>query len=308
MGSIDRRLGRGVAIIAVAVQMAGCASFDGIPEPVLPVDEAVRIATGGSYGATAALTVAESTKADDEKRRYRDAFVAIQLAATDARYMDFRAKLSRQMKGANFGLELGILGLTGVGAIAASQRAANVLSSAASGLTGSKSALSKEVYFEKALPALIASMDARRLTEKTKILEKMRSKGIADYSIQEAMIDLSAYQTIASLDGAIEQVTTDAAAQKADAQARYDAVVQTCTAEAGVGPIWGDIVAGLDTMTAAEEADLDTMSTIVGTPTSPPFDDQRDALITAIGQKYCTVAAATTLLATFKLKTGVQFP
>lgn len=299
---------RGVAILFLMLPLGACASFDGIPKPVVPVEDVVRLATTGAYSAEAAVAIAQdATRDDEEKRRYRDAYIAIQLKAADARYLDFRTKLSRQMKGANFGLELGILGLTSAGAIA-SERTANILSAAASGLAGSKSALSKEVYFEKTLPALIASMDARRLTQKAGILERRRTRSVGEYPIEEAMIELGAYELAGSLDGAIEQVTSAASAERAQAQAAYDNVIATCFAEEGVDDVWADIASGLRKMQPGQEAELDKLSEIVGTPTEPAFDEQRELILTAIGQQYCSASSASDLLSRMKLSTGLTFP
>lgn len=300
--------GRVVSIGAAALSLGACASFDGMPVPVTSVTKAVDLANGKEYSPDAALAKARSNDTDEDKRAYRDAFIAAHIQAIDLSYQNFRVALSRQMKGANFGLELGILGLTAAGAVAASERAANILSSAASGLTGSRAALSKEVYFEKTLPALIASMDARRLDAKASILEKMRARNVREYTIYEAVIDLAALQQVASLDGAIEEVTAEAAADRAVAKARYEQVTEVCFAEDGVDAVWGRIRKGLLAIPVEDEAALDRVSAIVGTDAAPPFVEQRDLVITRIGERYCSVASATGLIGELTLKAGVTIP
>jgi hypothetical protein len=294
--------------LATALGLSACASFDGVPEPVLPVSTAVNLATTGEYGPQRAMWHATSDEDDDAKRLYRDAFIAIHLAAIDARYMQFRTDLSRQMKASNFGLDLGVLALTSAGSLAA-ERAANILSAGAASLTGARAALSKEVYFEKALPALIASMDARRLTEKARIIDKMRTKSVVDYTIPEALVDLAAYQQAASLDGAIEQVTTSAAAEKHEAERKYANLVETCNPEDGVGAVWGRIRTALNGLDATQdEAALDTVSDVVGSDKTPGYADQKRAVITEIGKTYCSKAAATGLIQRLNLESKVSVP
>lgn len=294
-------------VCALAAILSGCASFDGVPEPVVAPDIAAQLANGQDYGPQAAMAFSRANTDEKVLKPYRDAFIAIQIAAIDARYMDFRAKLSREMKGANFGFDLAVLGLTSAGSIAA-ERTANILSAGAAGLTGSKAALSKEVYFEKTLPALIASMDARRLRQKAIIVEKMRTKSTADYGIAEALVDLAAYQQAASLDGAIEQVTNQAATDKQEAQQQYDDITETCTPETGVGDQWARIRKGLNALKPdTDKPLLDSVSDQVGTPKLDDFDKQKGAILAKLVTDYCSVSSAEALVNKLKLNTKVPF-
>lgn len=227
-GSLRRLL-----ILATLIPLGACASFDGHPVPVIAVDRSVQIA--GAYPVDTALREFYARRTVDERTEYRDMIISIYMTAAESRYQDFRRKLSRQSKGSNFGLGVAALGLSS-GASFAGERAANILSAGAAALTGTKSALDKEVYFEKTLPALMAGMDAARTRVRTNILKRMQTK--ADkYSLAEAFLDLSEYETAASLDSAIQMVTADASRRVAVEENAYDGVALQLTGPPAIGSI-----------------------------------------------------------------------
>lgn len=168
------------------------------------------------------LTALETFYAEpDTSRRtaYRDRVIGSYLAAADGQYLAFRAKLSREMKGSNAALGLIALGLTG-GASLASEATANALSAGASGVIGARSTISKELWFEKTLPALMTAMSANRTRIRTEIMVRMREDANA-YSLSEAFSDIARYQEAASLDGAVETVTSAAAEKAREADELY---------------------------------------------------------------------------------------
>jgi hypothetical protein len=175
---------------------------------------------------------------DDARREglsptaWRDMIVGIHMAAADARYVDFRRSLSRQSKGSFFGLDSVALGLSS-GASIAGERAANILSAGAAAVTGSRATLAKEVYFEKTLPALLAGMDAARLNVKTDILTRLRQPP-ETYPLSAAFTDLMRYEAAASLDSAIELVTSKAVEESDDAKERFQEEFVTTEPENGV--------------------------------------------------------------------------
>src|SRR5687767_9826212 len=98
-----------LSLLPAAIPLAGCASFSGMPDPVLDVNAAVN--TARLYDIDTALK-AYHLLGDVQRREYRNRVIAIHLAAGDMRYAEFRADLSRQVKGANLGLDMAVLGLT----------------------------------------------------------------------------------------------------------------------------------------------------------------------------------------------------
>lgn len=286
--------------------LTGCASFAGLPEPVIATNDVVMLASKAPYRIEdAAALIAAS---GDTTLGYRNAFIAVQLAAIDARYLQFRRKLAMQSKGANFGLEIGTLALAGGGAVAG-ERLANILSAGGAGLTGTKAALSKEVYFEKALPALLASMEAHRLAARAPLVAGMR-KTIAEYPTAQAIADLFLLQNSASLDNAIGSLTAAAANQQAVAEVRYERVVETCAQpEEGIDADWGRLRQGLSSLdTPPDETKLDIVSGLIGAPVAPPYAEQKRLIIAKVASNYCTRAAVQDLMQRITVSAGVAFP
>lgn len=222
---------RVAGVVLAPIALAGCASFDGQAEPVLSVADATAIATELPPRTTLEQFYGEP---DAQKRRlYRDRVIGAYLAGADARYLNFRAQLSREMKGSNLALGLLALGLTG-GASIAGEATANALSAGAAGAIGTRASVSKELWFEKTLPALMTAMAAKRTTIRTQIMVRMREPADS-YSLAEAFGDIARYQEAASLDGAVETVTTAVAQKNAEADALYANEVSFYTAPPEVG-------------------------------------------------------------------------
>lgn len=293
-------------IAATILPLAGCASFDGTPHVVTPSRTVVGLANDGTYGIKAAADIAMlPPKTGNNTQQYRDAFLAVQLSAIDAQYDRFRRDLTLQGKSANFALDLGILGLTSGGAIAG-QSAANALSAGGAALTGAKASLNKEVYFEKTLPAIVASMDARRLTLKATIVQRMRS-AIGDYSLASAIIDVSTYQLSASLDAAVEEITGDANARKEAATKAYNDLVPTChDLQTGVPEILAGLSTRIKDLKDPDDRPMldtiahDTMNLQVG----GTFAEERRGVLAHLGGSYCTTADAANLQNQLKLLGG----
>lgn len=261
------RLQRRFAAASLAMLLAGCASFDGQAVPVLRVADAESLATELSPK-TALETFYAETDAG-RRKLYRDRVIGTYMAGADAQYLDFRAKLSREMKGSNLALGLLALGLTG-GASIAGESAANILSAGAAGAIGARASVSKELWFEKTLPALMTAMAAKRTTIRTQIMVRMRESADT-YSLAEAFSDIARYQEAASLDGAVETVTTAVAAKNVEADALYanEVAFYTPPPEVGVADLRRTTKRAL-AASLADETRINAAATAVGV--SPGVD------------------------------------
>lgn len=243
-------------------------------------------------------------------RAYRDAFIAVHLAAIDARFYEFRGKLSAQSKSANLGLELGVLALTGAGSVVTTPLA-NILSAGGAGLTGTKAAVSKEVYFERTLPAIMASIEARRIAARAPILAGL-AKDVAGYPLVQAIADLYAYQNSASIDGAIGQITASAAGEVVRAEDLYTDITPACSRpDKGVGADWDDFATGLAKLTpgtAAADQTLISIGKMVGADVVPPAAPTLDAITDKVEATYCTRSEMKALMGRINTATGVTFP
>lgn len=217
-------LRKGAALLA-AVMLAACSSFDGSPEPVFDADTTVADVQAKYPFDTVVDYV--SSQDGDNRKVYRNRVVASYLLAMDARYFAFRRNLSRNLKGGNIGFDLALLGLTGSAAIW--DQAASELAAAATAVAGARSGINRELYFERTLPALIALMEAERLSVRAEILRGL-TQSEDEYTVQEAFADLHRYEAAASIDGAIQKASEIAGAHSAQARYDYTKAVELCEA------------------------------------------------------------------------------
>jgi hypothetical protein len=195
-----------IGAMAAPLLLAGCASFDGQPPAVVQPVTARQIVA--KYPVDKVLTDFYGTSEPTAQRAYRDKIIGIYMMAIDAEFLEFRRRLSRQAKGSNFGLDLGVLALSG-GASFAGQRTANILSAGAAGLTGVRGSISKQLFFEQALPAMLGNIDAQRTTVREQIIRRMLQDASA-YPLPLAISDLTRYEEAGALDKAVQKAASDA--------------------------------------------------------------------------------------------------
>ena len=224
----SRHIVQSVLALTCSATLAGCSSINGNPDPIISVSDNIGLIR--PYPIDKSL-VAFASSSDDlrqgmSKREYRNFVVAMYLNAIDAQYAWFRTKLSRQRRVGNVGFDVVSLGLTGIGQFAA-EATAHRLSAGATALTGLRGSIDKELYFAQTLPALLAGMDAERDTVKARIFENLKHDEI-EYPLALAFSDLSAYETSATLDRAIENITAQASEERKDASAKLANAIQSC--------------------------------------------------------------------------------
>lgn len=206
--------------VASLASLGACASFSGMPEPVLNTQAVVE-----SANATDVSDAIGNFYSPDPADRdgltpegYRNKIVGTYMTAADLRFAEFRRHLSRQSRGSSLGLDVAILGVAG-GASVAAERTANIPSSVAAGPTGTRAALNRDVYFDRTLPALFAAMDSARTETRTTIMVNLR-RSATEYPLPVALADIANYELAGSLDGAIERVTAEARSRRRIAMPR----------------------------------------------------------------------------------------
>lgn len=213
----------------MAVAASGCASFEGMPKPVL-TDTTVD-AMIAKFRPDEVVAKMDGFAAEDMKSRntYRDRVVMAYLTAIDARYDNFRRELSSTGKGGHVAADTATLVLTGIASI--STGGAQELAAAATVVGGARSSFDKEVLADKTLPLLVSLMDSQRLTVRADIMRGL-SQDEGAYTIQEAFSDLMRYQSAGSIDAAV-QAAAASAAQRAEAvQYDYGKAIELCTTDA----------------------------------------------------------------------------
>ncbi|UIF89361.1 hypothetical protein [Cupriavidus sp. UYPR2.512] len=112
--------------------------------------------------------------------------------------------------------DLTTLVLNGLGATTGTATAKAALAAASAGVIGAKGVINTDVFYQKTLPALVAQMQAGRQNVKVRI-EAGGAKPVSEYSIDQALSDVSAYYVAGSVPSAISQITQQAAASQNDA-------------------------------------------------------------------------------------------
>ncbi len=148
----------------------------------------------------------------------RNEIILARVHAYDIVFADFEKRLYGDGNGVTLGGDLVALVLTGLTATVGSAGTKAALGAAATGVIGAKSAIDKDLYYQKTVPALLAQMEADRLKALAPITTGMKQSD-ADYPLLEAYIDLDAYNNAGSIPAAINAVNKDAGVAKDIAQA-----------------------------------------------------------------------------------------
>lgn len=225
-----------------ALSLTACTSLEGSPRQVaffVP-----GFVTPGRYDVSTAINefeerarepsiaqpIGQGSALDPQSAKaYRNKVIAIYMTAIDDQYGIFRKKLNSQRKGVGLGLTLASLGLNGASPLVG-VGSKDVFSALAGGATSARTSLDKELYFDQALPALLAAMDAERLKVKATLLERMREDA-AIYSMSQAFIDLNAYQAAPSFERAIDKLTAAANADRSEADTKVETAVRGCSTD-----------------------------------------------------------------------------
>ena len=274
----------------VLLPVAGCTSLEGSPRPIFTVQDNHKLLQ--NYRMDVALKAFDKY-IDDGKaaaaERYRNDVVALYINAIDAQYDLFRRKLNGQRKGMSLGLNLAILGFSGAIPLVA-DGSKDLLGALAGGAASSRTAADKELYFDQALPAMLAAMDAERIKAKAILAEGMR-RPATEYSMAQAFIDLNAYQAAPSFDRAIDKLTAAASADRQAASAKLETAVAGCDVDTDLTAARGRVMEVLlrDDLSVDQ---LQRMALRVGADTKRngaalTVDDQREAIRDRLANSPC---------------------
>jgi hypothetical protein len=104
------------------------------------------------------------------------------------------------------GTDIALLGLSGAGAVASAATAKTILASISAGVTGTRTAVDKDVFFEKTMPALLEEMDADRKMVLVDIQTGL-TVGSDRYSLFQAVYDLDRYYRAGTIPAAVASIT-----------------------------------------------------------------------------------------------------
>lgn len=219
--------------ICVLSWLTGCASIGGYPANPYSSesDLAAFVASSGPAAIQAYYTAPAF-----EREELRNRIIYSRIAAYDIEYQAFQANLIKEANIENISADLIVLGLNGAGATAGGAGLKAALAAASAGVVGAKASIDKQLFFDRAVPALLAQMSAARTGQFTLIQKGLRLPDHA-YPLPAALVDVNAYREAGSLPAAIDLLTANATAARTEMKAtavlnRVGSVAGVASAEA----------------------------------------------------------------------------
>jgi hypothetical protein len=256
---------RAPALLAIAaIALSGCATVRGsqdapaafaAPKTMVTYDAALL-----NYGQPL-----DSGRAGMTREQYRDYVVDLYLVDIENKYRRFKKELTHADRGSALAGDLVLLGLSGATALVGPS-AVQELATATAVATGARAAIDKRLFFDRTLPAVIAAIDARRARIKAEIVVRRRLP-LSQYTLGEAMDDLTRLADAGSLSGGIGDVTAAATATKEAEEAQLRSVQEGCSkADAGTRAMNDEFRTLLLVDPALQPGRLDEAAKLLGMP------------------------------------------
>jgi hypothetical protein len=151
-----------------------------------------------------------------QRAALRNEIVYARIRGYDIEFADFERRLYGDANEVTLGSDLVGLVLAGLTATTGNAGTKSALGAASAGVIGAKAAIDKDLYYQKTVPALLAQMEAARLSALKPITDGLQ-RSDADYPLQRAYIDLQIYKEAGSIPAAINTINKDAGNAKDEA-------------------------------------------------------------------------------------------
>jgi uncharacterized membrane protein len=217
-----------IAALAMGVVVSGCAAIRGEPERP-PYMELEAATFNADYGADAVriydkIRLEGGTTSATRARDFRNDVIDARLTLIDRNFLAYRSALFRNESAKNLFVDLTIIGLNTAGALQASTAIKNIMLLVSAAVTGARSAIDKDIFFEKTMVALVAKMDELRTAKELEIRRRMQEE-ITTYPLLKAIRDIEEYHEAGTIPAALFAVTRDAGAQTASNQVQIKELI-----------------------------------------------------------------------------------
>jgi len=204
-----------------AVVLTGCSTIinGGAPPQTTRIEDDLKAIEKHLAGAA---SIDEFYKNPSESARNQ--FISARLVSMNIRYLEFVRTTTSERQAIDAASDILVLSLGLAGATFNAAGTKTVLAAVSSGISGGATALNKHYFFEKTIPALVATMNAKRLEAMIPILQG-RGKLLSEYSLEQAITDLNQYYQAGTFLGALQAIHNDAGARQVEA----NAVIATLT-------------------------------------------------------------------------------
>lgn len=191
-------------ILAVALLLVqGCSSFQGAPN----WDPAAVKSSDALFDEY--VDKYFNAKSPDDRALVRNEYMTKRMAQIDRSYIDYKQDLYTQRVSSTVGIDVATMTLAGAAAAVSDVGTKTGASAVAALLTGTKTSIDKNVYFDRTLPAMLAQMDALRAEARAQLYAGALLP--ADrYSLSQADADLNEYRQAGTVYRAIAAVTNQA--------------------------------------------------------------------------------------------------
>jgi hypothetical protein len=265
--------------------LSGCTSIHGMQKAVTSKDLNQGVCPSQSQ-----LTEFNALTGGN-RRAYRDQVILSCIQAINTNYNLFKVTLQKEAVSTNLATDIVSLGLTSAAALT-SGLASSSLAGAGAFVIGTGTAINKDVFYQQTLPALEASMDAKRDKILKQIFDAERlDQQATTYTLEKAGYDLAAYQGAGNIYGAIAELTATAneAAQDAKREATLSASVPYRVdllpedLERRVEKLFMDLYGLKDPV---DRSKLDALARALNVPVnSTNFNDQRNNINNALNRR-----------------------
>ena len=230
-------------VIIVTLLSTGCAAVKGYPD--LSTNVVAEITSLEQYLKPDVIKKYESPTDTDRnnlsKRTWRNEVVNARLHVANLYFNKFQQEIFEQGVGFGIATDWTVLALNAAGTLAGGGTP-NVLSAGSAAIVGGKAAFDKNAYFDKTMPALLATMSAKRKD----ILVRIRvglTKEIEEYPLTLALSDLEDYYHAGTIPGATVDIAENAGAIAKKAEAKLESLMI-------VVPVPADLQVRLETASA----------------------------------------------------------
>jgi len=217
-----------ILLICINSTLLSCASIGGFPERTDDVNSQLKDLQGkyfhpGGSATGGKIDMYNSSTDPVERKKLRNEIILNRLLAYDLQFSLFQEALYKEGIVSNLSLDILGMGVGIAGGVVTQATTSRILSALSGGISGSRTAINKNLYYERTLPALLALMIANREKIKIEIYTGSQQED-AVYPLGQAISDLERYFIAGSIPGAIASVNEEAGKKQAQATIEFKAV------------------------------------------------------------------------------------
>jgi len=228
-------------LMAAMICAAGCSTIGsgGAPKQSFNIDHDLEVLAKKFEQATQIEGFYDSTSLADPNvtltpeqkqaaKQKRDKFITGRLVMVDLRYIQFIRGLTRDRALLDSSSDIAIMSLNLAGTAVGGAAAKTILSAVSAGISGGKVTLDRDFFYEKTVPALVASMNAQRAQARIPIIRGLQ-QDIDSYPFHTAVVDVQSYYEAGTFVGALAAIQADSGAKETTSKNEIKSIVDLGT-------------------------------------------------------------------------------